>query len=91
MKSGFASSEFIFAAIMALVGALISSGIFLDGSVWLKLLGVVQMTLVSLGYSVSRGLAKGGAAATTTSIGGSVLGDSAAKLAIAQSKDEVKS
>lgn len=57
-KPGFKTSEFWMVVAANLVNAMLVSGLFGDGSTGMKILGVVAMTLSTLGYSVSRGLAK---------------------------------
>ena len=59
MKPGWKTTEFWMASAAALVGLLLSSGLFdADASIWSKGLGLAAAALTSAGYAVSRGLAK---------------------------------
>ena len=60
MKSGYKTSEFWLTAAAAIVGLLMSAGVFADASIWAKGLGLAAAALASAGYSVARGLAKNG-------------------------------
>lgn len=57
-KPGIKTSEFWLTAIATAVNAMLVSGLFGDGSVEIKILGVVAITLSTMGYAVSRGIAK---------------------------------
>jgi len=59
MKAGWKSTEFWATVAAALIGALIATGA-VEGTPWAKVAGVAGVALASLGYSVSRGIAKGG-------------------------------
>ena len=59
MKAGFKTSEFWLTVVAAVVGAVVSTGALGD-TPWAKVAGVASVALAALGYSVSRGLAKGG-------------------------------
>jgi hypothetical protein len=58
MKPGFKTTEFWFTAIANILGLAFASGMVETGSIWDKILGFGAMALTSMGYSVSRGLAK---------------------------------
>lgn len=60
MKPGYKTTEFWMTALAAMVGLLMTSGLFLGDSVWTKGLGLVAAGLASAGYAVSRGMAKRG-------------------------------
>jgi hypothetical protein len=74
MNKGYKTTEFWLSLAAVLIGALAAAGVFPEGSMWMKVLGVGAVVLGSMGYSVSRGLAKQGTAGPT-------LGDQAADLA----------
>ena len=57
-KPGFKTTEFWLTTVAQIVGLLMTSGAFGDESVVMKALGVAAMVLSTLGYSVSRGMAK---------------------------------
>jgi len=58
LKSGIKTSEFWLSAAAAIVGLLMTSGVFADASIWSKGLGLAAAALASAGYAVSRGMAK---------------------------------
>ena len=58
MKPGYKTTEFWLAILAMAVGAIYDSGAFVKGSVAYQGLGIVAGVLSSIGYSVSRGLAK---------------------------------
>ena len=60
MKTGYKTTEFWLAAAAAVVGLLLTSGAFEATGGVVKALGVAAAALASVGYSVSRGKAKGG-------------------------------
>ena len=60
MRPGYRTSEFWLALAAMIVGALLASGVWGEGDRAYEVLGFVGATLSSLGYSVSRGLAKKG-------------------------------
>lgn len=62
-KPGWKSTEFLMAVIVALVNAIIASGLVVEGTVWAQIAGVVIMMLTAAGYSVIRPIAKAGAGA----------------------------
>jgi len=57
-KPGYKSTEFWLAAVAALCGILFASGFIAPDSSGDKVLGLIAGVLASLGYSVSRGMAK---------------------------------
>jgi hypothetical protein len=57
IKPGYKTTEFWLSVLAIVVGGLVSSGAFVEGP-FAQVLGVVQSTLVALGYTVARGLAK---------------------------------
>jgi hypothetical protein len=69
-KPGYKSTEFYLTLLAQLIGLLWASGLVSDGSQFDKVLGFAAMALSQLGYTVSRGMAKGKAlpeSATATS------------------------
>jgi hypothetical protein len=58
-KPGYKSTEFWLASIATLCGILYASGFIAPDSGGDKMLGLVAGVISSLGYSVSRGMAKG--------------------------------
>ena len=58
-KPGFKTSEFWLASAASLLGMLYASGAISDGGTASKIVGFAALALSTLGYSVSRGLAKG--------------------------------
>lgn len=57
-KKGIKTTEFWFSAVAALVGLLYASGLIAPDSGGDKMLGLVGSVLASMGYTISRGLAK---------------------------------
>ena len=57
-KKGIKTTEFWFSAVAALVGLLYASGLIAPDSGGDKMLGRVGAVLASMGYTISRGLAK---------------------------------
>lgn len=60
MKAGIKTTEFWLTVAANVVGALLASGQFTEGTT-AKLIGVAAMVLTTMGYTVSRGAAKKGA------------------------------
>ena len=60
MRPGYKTTEFILTAIAVLLGALMTSGLLPEDSSYERVAGAVLAALASLGYAVSRGLAKAG-------------------------------
>lgn len=58
-KPGYRTTEFWITIVVAIVGALESTGLFLDDSPVGKGLALISSALVVLGYGISRGIAKG--------------------------------
>lgn len=58
MKRGWKTSEFWLSAISVVVGLLLASGAFGEGSDAAKVLGFVSSALAAMGYSASRGMVK---------------------------------
>lgn len=58
IKPGFKTTEFWFTALAQIVGLLMASGAFADDSIIAKIVGLAAMALSTLGYQVSRGMAK---------------------------------
>lgn len=71
MKPGWKTTEFALSTLAALVGALLTSGLWADGSTPMRIAGVASIVLASIGYSWSRGAAK--SAANTSQIAGGDL------------------
>ena len=57
-KKGIKTSEFWFSAVAAIAGLLYASGLIAPDSGGDKMLGLVGSVLASMGYTISRGLAK---------------------------------
>jgi hypothetical protein len=57
-KKGIKTTEFWFSAVAAIVGLLYASGLIAPDSGGDKMLGLVGSVLASMGYTISRGLAK---------------------------------
>ncbi len=62
MTKGYRTTEFWFTAAAKLLGLAFASGLIADGSTADRIAGLAVAALATLGYQVSRGLAKGGAA-----------------------------
>ena len=60
MTKGMKSSEFWITVVLTVIGALLSAGVFPDESVYAKIAGAVLAAGSSMGYSLSRGIAKAG-------------------------------
>lgn len=60
MKPGYKTTEFWLSLAAMVIGALASSGLIIDGSVWAKIVGVVGSVLGALGYTAARAYAKMG-------------------------------
>ena len=58
MKTGWKTTEFWMTLGASLVGLLMASGLFVEGDIWMRGLGLAAAALANAGYSVSRGLAK---------------------------------
>lgn len=58
MKPGIRTTEFWLVALAVFLGALMASGALADGPA-LRTIGAVQTTLVTLGYTYRRTIAKG--------------------------------
>lgn len=58
VKPGWKTSEAWFALAANIVGFLLVSGIFADGSIYVRLLGMAAMVLSSLGYGYQRSTVK---------------------------------
>jgi|TARA_R110000851_G_scaffold117405_1_gene244113 hypothetical protein len=57
-KKGIKTTEFWFSAVAAIVGLLYASGVIAPESGGDKMLGLVGSILASMGYTISRGMAK---------------------------------
>ena len=57
-KKGIKTTEFWFSAVAAIVGLLYASGVIAPDSGGDKMLGLVGSILASMGYTISRGMAK---------------------------------
>jgi hypothetical protein len=58
VKPGYATTEFWLSLIANLVGALMASGMFADGSTVMRVAGVAAMVLATLGYQAARAWVK---------------------------------
>ena len=58
VKPGYATTEFWLSVAANLVGALMASGLFADGSTVMRVAGVAAMVLATLGYQVARAKVK---------------------------------
>ena len=58
MKSGYKTTEFWMSAAAAIVGLLMTAGVFDEAGTTMKALGLAAAGLASAGYAVSRGIAK---------------------------------
>jgi hypothetical protein len=61
MKPGYKTTEFWLSLAAMIVGAALASGVFETDSGGDRILGLAATVLASLGYTVSRGIAKKGA------------------------------
>lgn len=59
-KPGYKTTEFWLSLVAVLIGALAGSGIVPESGPWAQVIGLVTAVLGSLGYTVSRGIAKSG-------------------------------
>jgi hypothetical protein len=59
-KPGYKTTEFWLTAGATFVGLAIASGIVPETGVWPKIVGLVVAAFTSMGYTVSRGIAKKG-------------------------------
>ncbi len=59
-KPGYKTTEFWLTAGATFVGLAIASGIVPETGVWPKIVGLVVAAFTSMGYTVSRGMAKKG-------------------------------
>ncbi len=59
MKAGWKTSEFWLSTTALLLGQLYASGVISDGGTVSKVAGLAVSVLATLGYTVSRGAAKG--------------------------------
>ncbi|MFZ4398202.1 MAG: hypothetical protein ACOYOU_21515 [Kiritimatiellia bacterium] len=60
VKPGYKTTEFWMTAGATFVGLAIASGIVPETGVWPKVVGLVVAAFTSMGYTVSRGMAKKG-------------------------------
>ena len=58
MKAGYKTTEFWLTVIATVLGLLFASGIVSDGSQADKILGMASTVLATMGYSISRSIAK---------------------------------
>lgn len=58
MKAGYKTTEFWLTVTATILGLLFASGLISDGSQADKIFGMASTVLASMGYSVSRGIAK---------------------------------
>ena len=58
VKPGYKTTEFWLSTVAMLVGAALASGAIGEGSQAEKIVGFIASALASLGYTVSRGMAK---------------------------------
>jgi hypothetical protein len=57
-KPGYKTTEFWLSTVVAIIGIAYASGLISDGSQADKIVGFIATALSTLGYSVSRGIAK---------------------------------
>ena len=102
IKSGWQTTEYWLSKIAMILGGLLAGGFIADGSREMRIAGIACVVLSSLGYTVSRGMAKSGAAvlllalcvAPASSACGGQLGDRATaggRAFIDCAKPEIKS
>ena len=60
VKPGYKTSEFWLTCLATLVGMAIASGMVPETGVWPRVVALVTAALTSMGYTVSRGMAKKG-------------------------------
>ena len=58
MKPGYQTTEFYLSTLAVIVGALVTAGVFVEGSVGARIAGAVVAALGAMGYSASRGAVK---------------------------------
>jgi hypothetical protein len=58
LKAGWKTSEFWLTMGANIIGALMASGIIVEGTIWGKAIGLAAMVLSTLGYQVSRAQVK---------------------------------
>lgn len=58
IKAGYKTTEFWLSAVAAIIGLVYASGVIGEGTQVDKVVGFAAAALTTLGYSVSRGLAK---------------------------------
>jgi len=58
MKPGWKTTEGLLALLAVLIGAFMASGLVEPGSTAMRVAGIALVGLASMGYSVSRGMAK---------------------------------
>ncbi len=58
VKPGYKTTEFWLTLAATVVGALMASGVIVEGTTWGKVVGVAAMILSALGYQVSRTIVK---------------------------------
>lgn len=58
IKAGYKTTEFWLSAVAAIIGLVYASGLIGEGTQVDKIVGFAAAALASLGYSVSRGIAK---------------------------------
>lgn len=58
-RPGYKTSEFYLTLLAQVLGLLWASGLVSEGTIADKIIGFAAMVLAQLGYTVSRGLAKG--------------------------------
>lgn len=73
MKPGYKTTEFWFALAAKIVGALMVSGLLGNGTTAARAVGVAAIVLASMGYSISRGIAKSGQPPIGEPIAGQLL------------------
>jgi hypothetical protein len=62
VKPGWKTTEFWLSKVAIILGALLASGLVADGSSTMRIAGMAAVVLSSFGYTISRGMAKSGAA-----------------------------
>lgn len=58
VKSGYKTTEFWFTTLAQLIGILFASGVVGEGTLLAQALGIATTVLSTIGYQVSRGIAK---------------------------------
>ena len=59
-KPGYKTTEFYLSTAAAVLGAVMASGLVPSAGPWAQLVGIAAVVLSSMGYTVSRGMAKSG-------------------------------